>query len=93
MSLCVKCSKSALLQTRWEKLQPVADEPKVVHSWIKADSASECALCQLVEDEIRAVGHFEQEVTTLMLVSRSLGSSVPESSTDRTGDLSNCISS
>lgn len=92
MPLCVKCSKSALLQTRWEKLQPAADEPKVVHSWIKADSAADCALCSLVESEIRAVGHFEQEVTTLMLVSRSPGC-FPESSADQTGDSSNCISS
>lgn len=69
MSLCVRCSNSALLQTHWDKLQPVADEPKVVHSWMKADSSLECALCRLVENEIRVVGQFEEEISALMLVS------------------------
>lgn len=69
MNLCVKCSNSALLQTQWEKLQPVADEPKVVHSWMEADSSPECALCQLIETEIRAAGQFEEEISTLLFVS------------------------
>lgn len=56
MSLCVGLSDSDLIQTRWEELQPIADEPRVVYSWVKAKSSPECSLCQLVEDEIRAGG-------------------------------------
>lgn len=81
MSLCVKCSKSALLHTRWEKLQPISDEPKVVHTWIKADSSPECTLCQLVETEIQAVGQFEEEISTLVFVSWRLAC-FAESATD-----------
>lgn len=81
MTLRVRCSRSALLQTRWEKLQPIADEPKVIHSWLKADSTTKCALCQLVENEIRAAGQFEEEISALMSVSWPLSCSTG-SSTD-----------
>lgn len=81
MSLCIRCSNSVLLQTQWDELQPVADESKVVHSWMKADSSPECALCQLVENEIRVVGQFEEEISALMLVSWRLNC-FPESSAD-----------
>lgn len=70
MSLCTRCSNSALLQTQWEKLQLIGEEPKVVHSWIKAVSSPECALCQLVENEVRAQDRFEEEMSPLMFVSR-----------------------
>lgn len=81
MSLCVKCSNSALIQTRWEKLQPIGEEAKVVHSWMKADSSPECALCQLVENEILAAGQIEEELSMLMFVSQRL-TCLAESATD-----------
>lgn len=68
MSLCALCSNSALLRTRWEKLQPIGEEPRIVHSWKKTESSPDCVLCQLVENEIRVVGQFEEEISTLMFV-------------------------
>lgn len=82
MSLCTRCSNSALLQTRWEKLQPIGEEPKVVHSWITAEASPECTLCQLVENETSAVTPFKEQVFALESVSWR-PSCFPKSSTDR----------
>lgn len=59
----------------------MSDEPRVVDMWIKADSSFGCTLCQLVETEIQAVGQFEEEISTLMLVSWRLAC-FAESATD-----------
>lgn len=87
MSLCVGLSDSDLIQTRWEELQPIADEPRVVYSWMKAKSSPECSLYQLVEDEIRAGGggDFEEQISTLMFVSWRV-CRFPDSPNDRSGD-------
>lgn len=73
MSLCIKCSNSTLLQIPWKNLQPIGEESKVVHSWMKADSIPDCALCQLVESEIRATGQHKvgRELSMLMYVAWS----------------------